>query len=232
MSNAMKTLEGFFDGQRIRLSFERYRYASIPFPLARRGKALMKRIDDELASLWLQWIPSLAEDPQNNVSILAAEHVEMAHGTSIPLISYFCSISSQDPREGNPSKEVEGVVSLVYALLHQTLGEIHVLPPQDAAGQSRLNALEQRISGLDGTARTLNEALSAFSESTQILGPYYICIIDGLHLLEGPGTYDQLCELVRILRKSVWKLLFTTSAGSGVLSQEMDREDYVKVDEE
>ncbi|EEU37217.1 uncharacterized protein NECHADRAFT_78453 [Fusarium vanettenii 77-13-4] len=232
MSNAMKILEGFFDSQRIRLSSEGFRYSSIPPQLVRRTIDLLNRLDDDCASIWLQWIPNLVEDPQNNISSLAANQVNETHRTSIPRMSYFCSINSQDPREGNPSKEVEGFVSLVYALLHQFLADIYSFPPEDAPGQSRLGAVEQRISGLDGTARTLHEALSAFDGAAHLLRMYNICIIDGLHLLEGPDTHDQLCELVRILRKTIWKLTFTTSGGSSVLSKEMDPEDCVKVDEE
>ncbi|KAM6535959.1 hypothetical protein FALCPG4_005484 [Fusarium falciforme] len=231
----MKTLEGFFDSQRIKLIAKGFHIDSIPDQLLQRVEDWLECDDEGSTFIWLQGPPKLAEHHQNNMSILAAKIIELAWEVKLrddTLVSYFCSISRQDPREGNPSREAEGVVSLVYALLHQVLAAIHLFPSADSSSQSRLIALEKRISGLDGTVRTLNEALSAFDEAAQLLTPDTVCVIDELHWLDGRDTDDQLCELVRLLRKTGFMVLFTTSGRSGALLEQMDPEDCVEMDEE
>ena len=120
----METLERFFDSQRIKVIPEGFHNESIPDQMLERVEDWLECDAKESAFIWLQGPPKLAEDHQNSTSLLAATLTELGweytltHEGSMPLVSYFCSITSQGPREGNPSKEAEGVVSLVYALLY------------------------------------------------------------------------------------------------------------------
>ncbi|KAM6524343.1 hypothetical protein FSOLCH5_004944 [Fusarium solani] len=209
----METLEGFFDSQRVRLTPEGFHIDSIPDQMLQRVKDWLKCDDEGSVFIWLQGPPTLAEDNYNSMSILAAKIIELAWEVKLrddTLVSYFCSISRQGPRKGNPSREAEGVVSLVYALLHQFLAAMHSFHYTDASRQSLLSALEQRISDLDGTVQTWSEALSAFDEAARLV------------------TQIQLT----LLRKTSFKVLFTTSGRSGALLEHMDPEDCVEMDEE
>lgn len=234
----MKTLERFFDSQRIKLSPEGFHVDLIPDQMLERVEDWLECNEKESAFIWLQGLPKSAEDHQNSMSLMAAKLLELAWECKVtseelmPLASYFCSISSQGPREGNPSRESEGVVSLVYALLHQFLATIHSSHFTDASKQSLLSALEQRISGLDGTVRTWSEALSAFDQASRLVTPDTVCIIDGLQWLDGRDSDDLLSELLRVLRKTRLRVLFTTSGRSGVLSGQMDPKDCVKMGKE
>ncbi|KAL6361021.1 hypothetical protein LRP88_04483 [Fusarium phalaenopsidis] len=238
MSNAMKTSEGFFGSQRIKLILEGFHIDSILDQMLQRVEDWLECDDEGSTFIWLQGPPKSAEDHQNGMSLLAAKLTELAwefkstHEESMPLVSYFCSISSQDLREGNPSREAEGVVSLVYAFLHQFLAAIHSFHSTDASKQSLLSALEQQISGLDGTVRTWSEALSAFDQAARLVTPDTVCVIDGLHWLDGRDTDDLLSDLVRLLRKTSFRVLFTTSGTSGALLEHMNPEDCVEMDEE
>ncbi|KAH6977601.1 hypothetical protein BKA56DRAFT_588497 [Ilyonectria sp. MPI-CAGE-AT-0026] len=233
-----QTLDMSFNKERVKLTAEGFHASSISPQMLQR---LIEWLQDETEPstfIWLKGLTTLAEDHDNAMSMLAAKFIEMSgeiklrSGKPMPLISYFCSISRQSPREGNPTREAEGAVALVYALLRQLFTEIYCSNSRDSEMQAFLSKLEYRISSLDGTIRTWDEALSALSGAAELVPVGMLSVIDGIHWLDGRDTEKLLCGLLQCLRKSKLKVMFTTSAMSGVLLEELTPEERVEVDED
>lgn len=77
-----------------------------------------------------------------------------------------------------------------------------------------------------------SEALSAFDEAARLVTLDTVFVIDGLHWLDGRDTDDLLSDLLRFLRKTSFRVLFTTSGRSDALLEHMNPEDCVEMDEE
>lgn len=187
--------------------------------------------------LWIQGPTTLSEDQENPTSMLAAKFIQMSaeiksrNGKPIPSISYFSNISRKKPRDGNSSREAQGAVALIYALLQQLLTDMDLPQMTDARVNYAIDQIRNKISELDGTTRTWNQALSALTTAVELSAPGMLCVIDGMHWLDSRDTEKLLCELVQCLRKSGFKVLFTTSARCAALSKEISREEHVQVDE-
>ncbi|KAF5008483.1 hypothetical protein FDECE_5242 [Fusarium decemcellulare] len=238
LEKAYQTLDMSFDKQRVKLAAEGF-HASETSP--RMLQSLVDWLEDETEPstfIWLQGPTTWAEDHENPTSMLAAKFTEMAgeiklsSGNPMPLISYFCSTSRRSPREGNPTREAEGVVALIYALLRQLLDVIYNSSSREPEVQASLSQLEYQTSNLDGSMRTWNEALSALSGAVGIVPMGMLTVIDGLHWLDGRETEESLRGLVKCLRRGNLRVMFTTSGRSGVLLEELTPEERVEVEEE
>ncbi|KAF4954069.1 hypothetical protein FSARC_12236 [Fusarium sarcochroum] len=237
LDQAIQTLEKFFDTNRVKLSPEGFRLDLVTPQMAQR---LVEWLQDEVEGtslLWLQGPTNLSEDQENPMSMLAAKFIEMSaeikmrDGKPMPLISYFCNISRKKPRDGNRSREAQGAVALLYTLLQQLLIAINQSQLTNSVGQDILGQVQREISDLDGTTQTWDQALSALTTAVQLVVPGILCVIDGMHWLDARDTEKVLDELVQCLRKTGFKVLFTTSARCGALSKEIVREEHVEVDE-
>ncbi|KAM5350687.1 hypothetical protein ACJ41O_007192 [Fusarium nematophilum] len=237
LDQASQALDGFFDRGRIKLLPEGFHVNSIPCHMIQHLINWLENEAEGSSIIWLQGPATLAEDHDNPMSMLAAKYIEIAgeiklrDGKPMPLISYFCTISRQRPREGNPTREAQGVIALVYALLHQLVTELLSSPPADLPTQALFSRLEQHMSSLDGTIRTWDGALSALAEAAGFVPMGTLCVVDGLHWLDGRDIESLLCDLVRCLRKSGLKILFTTSARSGALLEVLTPEEHVEMNE-
>ncbi|KAJ3546080.1 hypothetical protein NM208_g2190 [Fusarium decemcellulare] len=238
LEKSYQTLDMSFDKQRVKLTAEGF-HASEASP--RMLQSLVDWLEDETEPstfIWLQGPTSWAEDHENPTSMLAAKFIEMAgeiklsSGNSMPLISYFCSTSRRSPREGNPTREAEGVIALIYALLRQLLAELYSSSSREPEMQASLSQLEYQTSNLDGTMRTWNEALSALSGAVSIVPMGMLTVIDGLHWLDGREAEESLRGLVKCLRRGNLRVMFTTSGRSGVLLEELTPEERVEVEED
>ncbi|KAF4465890.1 Carboxylic ester hydrolase [Fusarium albosuccineum] len=114
LEKAYRALDMSFDKQRVKLTAEGFLAGEVSPQML---QSLINWLEDEAGPstfIWLQGPTTWAEDHENPMSMLAARLIEMSgeinlrNGQPMPLISYFCSISRQSPREGNPSREAEG----------------------------------------------------------------------------------------------------------------------------
>ncbi|KAM0563590.1 hypothetical protein ACHAPJ_001314 [Fusarium lateritium] len=237
LDQAIQRLERFFDIKRIKLSPEGFRLDLITPQMVERLVEWLQDEADGTSLLWLQGPTTLSEDEGNPMSMLAAKFIETSaeikrrDGRPMPLISYFCNIGRKKPRDGNRSREAQGAVALLYALLQQLLTDINQSQLTDTVGRDILGQLQRETSNLDGTTQTWDQALSALTTAFQLVVPGILCVIDGMHWLDARDTEELLDELVRRLRKTGFKVLFTTSARCGALSKEIAREEHVEVDE-
>jgi hypothetical protein len=160
------------------------------------------------------------EDP---MSMLAAKFIEFARGSEIPLVSYFCKLQRGTPRGGN-TREVQGVVELVYAMIRQMVEM--VLPEFD----SNKDFSKNRFSRLDGSGDTLGEAMAVLSDLIEVLPGKVFCIIDGIQWLDDRSTTVSLTSLVAALRTEKLKVLFTTSGESRGLLHSLSRSELLILD--
>ncbi|KAF4455763.1 phytanoyl-CoA dioxygenase family protein [Fusarium austroafricanum] len=237
LDEAIQKLEKFFDTQRVKLSPQGFRLDLITPQMAQRLIGWLQGDVEGTLLLWLQGPTTLSEDQENPMSMLAAKFIQMSgevkvrNEKPIPLISYFSNISHKKPRDGNGSREAQGTVALVYALLQQLLIDINLSPITHTRGQDALNQIQHKVFELDGTTRTWDQALCALTTAVELSVPGMLCVVDGMHWLDSKETEKLLRELIQCLRKTGFKVLFTTSARCAALSKEISREEYVHVDE-
>lgn len=173
---------------------------------------------------------SLSESSSSQ--LIASNYVRAARAAGLPCISYFCSLTNEEPPKGR-LRETIGLVSLVYALIKQLISHI---PLQSNASTTAKYAEE--FSQLDGTLRTWNIALSLLKSLLALSErPLMLVVVHGLELLEHEATNEYLNALVNILkdftdRKAdnenhgrLIKVLFTTSGVSHVLGMQLAAEE-------
>lgn len=163
----------------------------------------------------------------------ASKYISLARDAHVPVISFFCELSHEEPPE-HRTRESVALSSLLYAMIRQL---INLLPP-DAVSTTAIPAASC-LNTLDGTLRTWKDAVHLFE---QLVGAVrlqlLLFVIDGINVLEeepGSNTNKALESLVSCLTSlakapnadedRIVKILFTTSGQSEVLCQLVDEID-------
>ncbi|KAI0437533.1 hypothetical protein F4803DRAFT_538430 [Xylaria telfairii] len=164
----------------------------------------------------------------------AAVYISLARKAEIPVISYFCRLSHDEPPSGRTRETIE-LSALICSMIRQL---VNILPGQLAPGAPIFSL--QQLSGIDGTLRTWEEALSVLQDLVVCVRlPLLLFVLDSLSLLE--WDFDgvigsKLKTLVSCLKNMVEtskkegrivKVLLTTAGLSGVLCQELNEEDVL-----
>ncbi|KAI0186131.1 hypothetical protein EV127DRAFT_472894 [Xylaria flabelliformis] len=174
------------------------------------------------------------EETSNPLKMSAAVYISLARKAEIPVISYFCRLSHDEPPSGRTRETIE-LSGLLCSMIRQL---INILPGQLAAEAPRLDL--QRFSEIDGTLRTWKQAISLLGDLVVCVRlPLLLFVLDGLSLLE----YDSedviepklrmliicLKNMVETSKKEgrIVKILFTTAGLSGALCQELEEEDVL-----
>ncbi|KAJ4355595.1 uncharacterized protein N0V89_003615 [Didymosphaeria variabile] len=152
-------------------------------------------------------------------SMLAAQFIDFASVSKVPVISYFCEIRRREKLRGNNSPEVQGFVSLVYGLLRQM---IELLPMEFETSR---DFSKERFAELDGTLLTWGVFKGLFRDVQSVLPGKVYCVIDGVQWLDDSSTSICMTELVDLLRLENLKVLFTTSGSSRSLLENLEREE-------
>lgn len=164
----------------------------------------------------------------------ALAYKSLAQAAGVPVISYFCELSHDEPLASRTRESVE-LSALIYALIRQL---VNFLP----VGNADMAALGAgRFSALDGTHRTWKEALRVLEDL--VAGarlPLMLFVIHGLNVVEDDfehSTDDALEELVHYLARisgsrstgegRICKVLFTTSGLSETLSSLLDERSVI-----
>ncbi|EPE33341.1 hypothetical protein GLAREA_06353 [Glarea lozoyensis ATCC 20868] len=166
------------------------------------------------------------------MAMLASMCIEYAVAAKLPVISYFCCLPQNDDlREGN-TKEVQGLLSLIYAMIRQLINQ---LPAQFS---SELNLSSQRFADLQGSLASWGVAISLLKDLVDIVPRPLFCIIDGLQLLDDWSTETLLEEFIAVLKEGSssggdtegLKILLTTTGRSRALVKCLEARNLVLAD--
>ncbi|KAK8000454.1 hypothetical protein PG990_013054 [Apiospora arundinis] len=206
--------ETFFERERVRLSGMQLRPITQTYYVIRR---LSNWVKADPSILWLEGPASPLRDEYNPLTTIAASVVELADQAKVHVISYFCHLPRGEClRPGNTTPEAQASVALITSLTRQTM---ELLLPQF---ETKLNLSEVRLSLVKGTMESLPETLRLFGDLLETLDMQLLCVIDGLHWLDDRGTTTILVDLVKMLRNSSAKVLFTTTGRSACLQSEIE----------
>ncbi|KAK7984335.1 hypothetical protein PG989_011737 [Apiospora arundinis] len=209
-----KQFENFFDRGRVRLSGLQLRPVMQTDHVIRR---LSDWTNADPSILWLEGPATPLRDEYNPLTTIAARVVELADQAKANIISYFCHRPrGEHLRPGNTTSEAQASVALITALTRQAM---ELLLPRF---ESKLNLSEVRLSLVKGTMESLPETLRLFGDLLETLDMQLLCVIDGLHWLDDRGTTTILVDLVKMLRNSSAKVLFTTTGRSACLQSEIE----------
>ena len=171
----------------------------------------------------------------NPLLLSALGYISLARDAAVPVISYFCELSDDDPPPNRTRQSVE-LSALLYAMMRQIIN----LLPGDLSGLMPASPCSA-LSALDGTLRTWNEALALFEVLLSCVRlPVLIFVLDGLNELEDDlehSTDEELESLVRCLcrlaapstaaQERMVKIMFTTSGLSEPLCRILDGREVV-----
>lgn len=146
------------------------------------------------------------DDLKNRVSAIAAKFIHVTAQSGIPVLSYFCELRSGERlRPGNSSSDLQGLIALSYALLRQM---IEILLPRF---ETTVDLSEERFRRLEGTAETWDDLMKAIESLVGLMPDRIFRIVDGLHWIDDASTERYMQDLIGILRKAKFWVLFTTT---------------------
>jgi hypothetical protein len=166
------------------------------------------------------------------MALLASMCIDFAAAAKLPVISYFCSLpQTGELRDGN-TKEVQGLLSLIYAIIRLLIDQ---LPAQFS---SELDLSSQRFAGLRGSVASWGVAISLLKDLIDIVPRPLFCIIDGLQLLDNWSTETLLEDFIAVLKERSsnggetegLKILFTTMGRSRALVKCLEASNLVLAD--
>lgn len=167
---------------------------------------------------------------ESSTSLVAAQLCCLLREAKFPVVSFFCSLSHEEPPEGR-CRETVGLVALIYALIRQLT---ELIPVNFKEPEPQLGA--NRFEELDGTLRSWSQALAIFADLLDFADqPVLFIIIDGLQWLDDHthrSTDKYLEEFISLLQDRAnlesernhrsLKVLFTTNGLSEALAATLD----------
>ncbi|KAL1605009.1 hypothetical protein SLS60_004552 [Paraconiothyrium brasiliense] len=108
-------------------------------------------------------------------SKLAAQFIDFASVSKVPVISYFCELRRGERLRGGNSPEIQGFVALVYSLLRQMIELLHM------EFETSRNFCKEHFAELDGTLATWGVFKGLFRDVQSVLPGKMYCVIDGVY---------------------------------------------------
>lgn len=158
-------------------------------------------------------------------SKLAAQFIDFASVSNVPVISYFCELRRGERLRGGNSPEIQGFVALVYSLLRQMIELLHM------EFETSRDFYKEHFAELDGTLATWGVFKGLFRDVQSVLPGKMYCVIDGVQWLDDSSTSICMTELVALLRLENFKVLFTTSGSSRSLLETLERNELILLDD-
>ncbi len=222
------SLEDFFSRSRVRPGQASSSFSPVmvnPETLDRLAKwAKQAGSSGSSSTLWLEGPAMEVDDFENPITMLAAKFADLAAGSGVLVLSYFCELSRREKlRPGNTS-ESQAMIALLYSLLRQMVET--VLPRFESAA----DLSDGRFRSLDGTVATWEKAMSIFGDLVPLVPDSVLCVVDGFQWLGDRSTDTYLGEFVRALRREKLKILFTTTGRSACLRHEIPNPETVAVE--
>jgi hypothetical protein len=174
--------------------------------------------------------PKGLEPPPMN--ILASMCVDFATNANLPAISYFCSLPQTGLLRAGNMREVQALVSLIYALIRQL---IELLPIQFS---SAFDFTQERLSLLEGTLKSWSDAIGLLQDLVHTVPKPLFCIVGDFQILDDWSTESLVGDLMKVLRYSdskevkreKFKVLITTTGRSKVLIKYLEVQELVLAD--
>ncbi|KAI1129036.1 hypothetical protein F5Y10DRAFT_239073 [Nemania abortiva] len=223
-------LEDFFDWEHV------YPYEEPPL-LAPADPEFVTRLNDFTAKTEPQILYACRRylgETLDPLRMSAAVYISLARKADIPVISYFCQLSHDEPPSGRTRETIE-LSALLCSMIRQL---VNILPGQLSAEAPILSL--QTLSEIDGTLRTWEQAISLLRDLVVCVRlPLLLFVLDGLSLLEHDledvmepkmkSLVGCLKNIVETSKKEgrIVKVLFTTAGLSGVLCRELNEEDIL-----
>lgn len=173
--------------------------------------------------LWAEGSFGIGSKVNHALSTMALRFVELADGSDVAVMSYFCEIRRDTTLRSGNTKENQATIELLYALIRQTTELL--LPHFD----TKIDMSEARLASLDGTIKTWKDALLVFEDVTSLIPENSFCVIDGLDWLDDNSNESYLDGFLQALRKSRLKTLFMTTGRSGVLRKTLSRLETMQI---
>lgn len=183
--------------------------------------------------LWIDGPPLVADDLDNEISLLSATVVSMADRSSVPVMSYFCELRRREAlRPGVRSMEMQGFLAMVYSLLRQMVETLMPVIEVDPADGEEVDFSAERFARLDGTIETWDQVVDLFKDVVPLCPGRVFVVIDGLHWVDGRDTEAYIEQLVGLLRENGkrFKVLFTTSGRVPTLRKVIKPEEALLVE--
>ncbi|KAF2091477.1 hypothetical protein K490DRAFT_70314 [Saccharata proteae CBS 121410] len=155
-------------------------------------------------------------DHDNPTTAMAANFIDIVARSQVPVVSYFCELQRGTAiREGH-TREIQGTVALMYALIRQM---VELLLPQF---DCHLDFSPERFDRLNGSTQSWEETMSLFNELLEMMPDW----------LDDRSTARYLKDLVVTLRRSRLKVLITTTGRSRCLLAELPDSELLLMDEQ
>lgn len=232
--DSSQALQAYYERDRFRLKFAGAEASLIPPDIVLGLSDWLKASSSTSSLLWLcADQATFSQDQENPMSMIAAKLIDIVAGVNLPsggklyFASYFCRLQRKEPlREGNPSKEAQAAVALLYAIIAQLFDIMRQISASDPGVrfEDALCLTPEDILELDGSLRTWDRGMEVLDALAKLMPSGTLCVIDALHWLDSRGTEAQLRRLIGVLRSSsMLKVLFTTSGRCAALAKEMTR---------
>jgi hypothetical protein len=216
MENLMTTWSRF-RGKRQFTSIDKLNKDSYPVQGLLADPDVTTSIEDWWATaepdiLWIHEAPQATQE-----NSMATNMVALAHAAQVPVVASFCSWLDS---EGKPFNQVDQFIELLY----QSIWHFCENVPEDFSTSLDLSA--SRFSVLDGTADSIQAALSILEDLISQHSGRHLVIIDGLDILcssEDPVLADRLIALLNILmnikHRVITKTLILTTQHMRLLAE-------------
>ncbi|KAH6974180.1 hypothetical protein BKA56DRAFT_733835 [Ilyonectria sp. MPI-CAGE-AT-0026] len=222
--------EEFFDWDQVHLFSESFEPIMADSTLVMRLKAFTETMESQIMYAHNRYQGT----ESNSLAKAISKYISLARETKVPVVSYFCRISSEEAPPNRTKESIE-LSALLYAMIRQV---VNLLPTELDNNAPILD--QTRLASLDGTLRTWDGAVSLFRDLVNAVRlPMLLIVIDGLVFLEDDfehstdGKMDKLILCLKELVDSseaedrILKVLFTTEGLSEPLCQELDESDIV-----
>lgn len=209
-------LESYFHRDRIRLPYD----TSVSIPISQHVLSRIadwtEQLTEESTFMWVDGPPTMADDLANPITMIAAQFVELASTSKVPVVSYFCELRRGETLRGdNSSLEVQSIIGLLYSILRQM---VELLLPLFRTNQ---DLSQERFRLLAGTTESWDDALQVFRDLVELMPDKVFCVIDGLHWIDDNTSKRLLEDIVGVLRNGRFKTLFTTSGRAPSLKDKL-----------
>lgn len=222
--------EEFFDWDQVHLFSESFEPIMADSTFVMRLKAFTETMESQMMYAHNRYQGT----ESNSLAKAIAKYISLARESNVPVVSYFCRISSEEAPPNRTKESIE-LSALLYAMIRQV---VNLLPAELDKNAPMFD--QTRLASLDGTLRTWDAAVSLFRDLVNSVRlPMLLVVIDGLVFLEDDfehSTDGKIDKLIRCLKELVdssevdgpiLKILFTTEGLSDPLCQELDERDIV-----
>lgn len=166
-------------------------------------------------------------------SQIASYVVSTAYEVGYPIISYFCTLPSQDEIPEDRSSHTIALCEMMTCLIRQLV----TMLPDTLPESSNIDLSDARFQALDGTLKTWDQMLNLFADLISLVPQSMLIVIHGMQCLNNEYTTTPIQSFLDVLRKRLYdaedptvqtvKVLFVTEGRSLTIVPWLQRGEYV-----